>query len=416
MFIFIILAASVLLGGAAAVHHAQVTRDKLAEHRRQAAEADAAARAARELEAATALAKQESERAAVDMRRTRNPWHYISVQRARIEGQLGPVRELRRQRGDELGQLEAGIDTATPPVSRLHQMLTMAAPVMLVVLALISVSQLGPSFQVLTDPQASGPGALDWVYAVLLAALEVCVAFLVAHFIKPERGWKDLGPKLAVVPVMLLAGLLVYGQYTWAPLHDTVPLKRQLAQAQEQLTLDAGKPAIDITADEEAISEIQGRLPQVTVRDQVLAVAVTLGADVAAIPALTAMGYLVAASRRRRLRGRLAKSRSEIDALDQQAVAIPLQITLETQAELERLGINPELVYPPNPAPAALSPTAGPAALSPAGPAAAPAPPSVSSVPPAPRTLTPDDLFPPAPTTAPAPVPADNDRRWTDPL
>ena len=61
--------------------------------------------------------------------------------------------------------------------------------------------------------------------------------------------------------------------------------------------------------------------------------------------------------------GRSAKSQSEIDALDQQAVAIPLQITLETQAELERLGINPELVYPPNPAPAALSPTAGPATV-----------------------------------------------------
>ena len=432
MFMFIILAASVLLGGAVAFHGAQLTRDKLADHRRQAAEADATARATRELEAAAARARQEAETAAVDMRRTRNPQHYISVQKARIEHGLGAIRELRRQRGKEVGQLAADVEAATPAVSRLHQMLTMAAPVMLVVLALISVSQLGPSFQVLT----AGPVTLDWVYALLLAALEVCVAFLVAHYIKPERGWKDLGPKLALVPVLLLAGLLIYGQLTWAPLHDTVPLKNQLAQAQEQLVLDkqAGRPAIDITADNEAITEIQGRLPQVTVRDQVLAVAVTLGADVAAIPALSAMGYLAAAGRRRRLRGQIARVRSQIDALDQQSVAIPLQITLETQTELERLGINPELVYAVNPAPAALARPAVPRALptpppAPAPPPASPAPtghpvPPMGDTtprPPAPRTVTPDDLFPPGPATAPAPAPAapdpaDDARRWTDPL
>ena len=262
MFMLIILAASVLLGGAAAVHGTQVTRAKLARQRQQAADAEATQRAAQESEAAAARAGQEAEAAAVDMRRTRNPQYYISVQRARIERLLAPIRELRRQRTDELGQLEVGLGAATPPVSRLHQMLTMAAPVMLVVLFLISISQLGPSFQVLTNPQAPGPVPLDWVYAVLLAALEICVAFMVAHFIKPERGWKEFGPKLAVIPVLLLAGLLVYGQYTWAPLHDVVPAKEQLAQAQEQLVLDqqAGKPQIDITADQQAIDEIQGRL------------------------------------------------------------------------------------------------------------------------------------------------------------
>lgn len=264
MFMLIILAASVLLGGAAAVHGTQVTRAKHARHRQQAADAEATQRAAQESEAAAARARQEAEAAAVDMRRTRNPQYYISVQRARIERLLSPIRELRRQRTDELGQLEVGLREATPPVSRLHQMLTMAAPVMLVVLFLISISQLGPSFQVLTDPQAPGPVPLDWVYAVLLAALEICVAFMVAHFIKPERGWKEFGPKLAIIPVLLLAGLLVYGQYTWAPLHDVVPAKEQLAQAQEQLVLDqqAGKPQIDITADQQAIDEIQGRLPR----------------------------------------------------------------------------------------------------------------------------------------------------------
>ena len=418
MFMLIILAASVLLGGAAAVHGTQVTRAKLARHRQQAADAEATQRAAQESEAAAARARQEAEAAAVDMRRTRNPQYYISVQRARIERLLSPIRELRRQRTDELGQLEVGLREATPPVSRLHQMLTMAAPVMLVVLFLISISQLGPSFQVLTDPQAPGPVPLDWVYAVLLAALEICVAFMVAHFIKPERGWKEFGPKLAVIPVLLLAGLLVYGQYTWAPLHDVVPAKEQLAQAQEQLVLDqqAGKPQIDITADQQAIDEIQGRLPEVTARDQILAVAVTLGADVAAIPALSALGYLAAACRRRRLRGQITKTRSEVGTLDQQSIDIPVQITLETQAELERLGINPELVFAVGGAPAALAPTSPPPpALAPAVPpalrTAAPAP---DPQPPAPRTLTPDDLFPPAP--APPPVPADDNRRWTDPL
>jgi len=422
MFMLIILAASVLLGGAAAVHGTQVTRAKLARHRhrhrQQAADAEATQRAAQESEAAAARARQAAEAAAVDMRRTRNPQYYISVQRARIERLLAPIRELRRQRTYELGQLEVGRGAATPPVSRLHQMLTMAAPVMLVVLFLISISQLGPSFQVLTNPQVPGPVPLDWVYAVLLAALEICVAFMVAHFIKPERGWKEFGPKLAVIPVLLLAGLLVYGQYTWAPLHDVVPAKEQLAQAQEQLVLDqqAGKPQIDITADQQAIDEIQGRLPEVTARDQILAVAVTLGADVAAIPALSALGYLAAACRRRRLRGQIAKTRSEVGALDQQIIDIPVQITLETQAELERLGINPELVFAVGGAPAALTPASPPPpALAPAAPpaprTAAPAPDPRS---PAPRTLTPDDLFPPAPV--PPPVPSDDNRRWTDPL
>ena len=438
MFMLILIAGGLLLGAVTVVHGTQLTRARLAQQRQQAAAERAVAGAAEQAAAERETAKQEAEAAATDMRRTRNPEYYISVQRARIGRLLAPIEELLRQRRDEQDRLEADHAAATPTASPLKRALTAAAPVLLVVLWVLSVSQLGPSFHTLADPQAPGPTLLDWVLAALMATVEICIAFMVANVLRPERGWTEFGPKLAVVPVLLLAGLLIYGQYQWAPLHDTVPLHQQLAQAEEQLVLDqqSGKPQIDITADQQAINEVQGRLPEVTTRDQVLAVAVTLGADVAAIPALTAMGYLAVARRRRRMRDRLSRTRFEIGALEQQTVDIPAQITFETQAELERLGINPELVSAP-PAAAALAPAAAPATLPTPGTPTAPVPPPRSApqpgaapVPPGGagrRTITPDDLFPsgPAGQTAPAEPPgpvgplepaADDGRRWTDPL
>ncbi len=406
MLMLIVVAGGLLLSAVAAVHGTQVAGARRARQRQQAGADQAAERAAATAAAESERAKQEAEAAATDLRRTRNPQHYISVQRARIERLLAPIRERLRQRGDERDRLEADLAAATPAAPPLKRALTATAPVLLAVLWVLSVSQLAPSFHVLADPQAAGPTLLDWVLAMLMATVETCIAFMVANVLRPERGWQEFAPKLAVVPVLLLAGLLIYGQYEWAPLHDTVPLHQQLAQAQEQLVLDqqSGQPPIDITADQQAISEVQGRLPEVTTRDQVLAVAVTLGADVAAVPALIAVGYLGAARRRRLIRGRLSEIRSEMASLEQQRTDIPAQITFETEAELERLGINPEL---------ALAAAGEPALARPAAPPALPAP---GAPPEAGRpTLTPDDLFPPGPPVQPEPA-ADDDRRWTDPL
>jgi hypothetical protein len=428
MFVFIVIAGGLLLGAATAVHGTQVARARLARRRQQAAAGRAAERAAAAAAAENERAKREAEAAATDMRRTRNPQYYISVQRARIERLLAPIRERLRQRGAERDRLKAEFAAATPAAPALKRALTAAAPLLLAVLWVLSISQLAPSFHVLADPQAAGPTLLDWVLAALMATAEICIAFMVANVLRPERGWQELAPKLAVVPVLLLAGLLIYGQYEWAPLHDTVPLRQQLAQAQEQLVLDreSGKPPIDVTADQQAISQVQGRLPEVTTRDQVLAVAVTLGADVTAIPALIAIGYLGAALRRRRIRGRLAEIQSEVGSLEQQSIDIPAQITFETEAELERLGINPELVFARAAEPAlalAAAPAALPAPSAPPPPAPSPPPPPPapsappSAAPPEPGrpTLTPDDLFPPGPAGQPEPA-GDDDRRWTDPL
>ena len=289
MILLIIAAGVLLVGGAAGVHTAQVARDKLARRRQRAADARAAERAA--AEAATA---------AENLRRTRNPQHYISVQRSRVNRLLAPIRERLRQRSAELEQLRADLAGAAPGASRRRQLLAAAFLVLLAVLFALSVSQLVPSFHVLADPQAAGPTPLDWVLGLLVAALEICVACAVAYALRPKRGWQPFAPKAYAALALLLAGVVIYGQLQWAPLHDTIPLRSQLATAQETLVLDQqdNKPQIVLTADQQQISEIQGRLPEVTTRDQVMAFAVTLGSDLAALPALSAVGYIGAARRR----------------------------------------------------------------------------------------------------------------------
>ncbi len=266
MFMLIILAASVLLGGAAAVHGTQVTRAKIARHRQQAADAEATQRAAQESEAAATRARQEAEAAAVDMRRTRNPQYYISVQRARIERLLSPIRELRRQRTDELGQLEVGLREATPPVSRLHQMLTMAAPVMLVVLFLISISQLGAQLPGADRPAGPGPGPTGLgVRSAAGRARDLCrVHGRALH--QAGTGLEGIRTRVAVIPVLLLAGLLVYGQYTWPRSTTSFPLRSSWPKHRSKgLVLDqqAGKPQIrDHGRHQQAIDEIQAGLPR----------------------------------------------------------------------------------------------------------------------------------------------------------
>ena len=284
---------------------------------------------------------------------------------------------------------------------------------LLAVLFALSVSQLVPSFHVLADPQAAGPTPLDWILGLLVAALEICVACAVAHALRPKRGWQPFAPKAYAALALLLAGVVIYGQLQWAPLHDTIPLRSQLATAQEMLVLDQqdNKPQIVLTADQQQILEIQGRLPKVTTRDQVMAFAVTLGSDLAAIPALGAVVYIGAAHRRRRLRRRVAAVKSEIGALEQQIVEIPVQITYETQETLERLGVNPDYAFAPAVVPAP-APLALPAAPAPAAPAPARVPAPADDADREGTTLTPDELFPPGPAE-----PADaDDQRWTDPL
>src|SRR5208282_4160790 len=117
------------VGGAAGVHTAQVARDKLARRRQRAADARAAERAA--AEAATA---------AENLRRTRNPQHYISVQRSRVNRLLAPIRERLRQRSAELEQLRADLAGAAPGASRRRQLLAAAFLVLLAVLFALSVS------------------------------------------------------------------------------------------------------------------------------------------------------------------------------------------------------------------------------------------------------------------------------------
>ncbi len=398
MFLPLMIAAGVLLvGTAAGVHAVQVAREKLAQRRQRAADARAAERAA-----------QEAAAAAEDMRRTRNPQHYISVQRSRINRLLASIRERLRQRNAELEQLQTDLAGAASADSLWRQLLAGAFPVLLIVLFALSISQLVPSFHVLADPQVPGPTLLDWALGVLVAAAEICVAFVLAYTLRPKEGWKPFAPKAYIALALLLAGALIYGQLEWAPLHDTVPLRSQLAAAQETLVLDQqdNKPQIDLTADQQQISQIQARLPEVTTRDQVMAVTVTLGSDLAAFPTLLAVGYIGVGRRRRRLRRRVATVKSEIGRLQQQMVEIPVQITYETQETLARLGINPDYALAPVavPAPAPLALPAAPARVD-------PAPADVAE--PGATTVTSEDLFPLEPTE---PADVGDARRWTDPL
>jgi hypothetical protein len=397
----IIVAGILLLGTAAGVHATQVAREKLARRRQRAADARAGERAEREAAVA-----------AEDLRRSRNPQHYLSVQRGLISMLLAPLQVRLRQRRAALDQLQTELEDATPRGSRRWQLLAGAFLLLLVVLFALSISQLVPSFHVLADPQAAGPTVLDWVLGVLVATLEICVAFALAYALRPKKGWRPFAPKAYAALALLLAGMLIYGQLEWAPLHDTIPLRSQLAAAQETLVLDQqdNKPQIDLTADQQQISQIQARLPQVTARDQVMALAVTLGSDLAAFPALGAVVYIGLARRRRRLRHRVATVKAEVGELERQIVEIPERITFETQQTLERLGINPDYVLAPAAAP---SPTPAPLALPPAP--ARPDPRPADQTPPGEGPLTPDDLFPPGPPE-PEPTAAGDDRRWTDPL
>lgn len=125
----IIVAGVLLVGGAAGVHAMQLAREKLAQRRQRAADARAAERAEREAAAA-----------AEDMRRSRNPQHYITVQRSRIRMLLAPLRERLRQRNAEMDQLQTELADAAPDSSLRRRLLAGAFLVLLVVLFVLSIS------------------------------------------------------------------------------------------------------------------------------------------------------------------------------------------------------------------------------------------------------------------------------------
>ncbi len=153
-----------------------------------------------------------------------------------------------------------------------------------------------------------------------------------------------------------------------------------------------------------------------TARDQILAVAGHAGGRRRRHPGAERPGLPYGSLPTSRLRGQITKTRSEVGTLDQQSIDyyIPVEMTLETQAELERLGINPELVFAVGGAPAALPRQARrrprlPRQSRPPRVAALSARPAATRA----ADAHPGRRFPPAP--APPPVPANDNRRWTDP-
>ena len=70
-------------------------------------------------------------------------------------------------------------------------------------------------------------------------------------------------------------------QLIWAPAHDVLPGRAQIAAAQEQLAEDkqSGAPPTVIATDRQQIAVLTGRLDQAQTRDQGLALMVTLGSD-----------------------------------------------------------------------------------------------------------------------------------------
>jgi hypothetical protein len=411
-----------------AIQVSRVAHDKRQRQRQEIRDAQGAAQAAAQQAAQQRAAAQQAE---VDGRRSRHPLHYLAVQRGELAVIQSRTTERLRHHNADLGAAKAELTRATPDVPPARQLLKGVGLVFLILTFGLSAAQLIPSFRTL----AGVPSSVDVVLGVIVAAIEVGVALLLAHYLRPEHGWQSLGAKVSAAVALTFALVVVAAQVQWAPAHDTMPLRAQLAAAQETLTQDHqnGAGPTVIAADQQMIANLSGRKDQVTERDQVLALMVTLGADLSAWPALDALQYLLAAIRRRRLRPRVLALSRGVAALEEELTMAPVRITFETQQALERLSIDPDLVFaetgapagsvpplppvapapsPPAPAP---SRSAGPTAAGPATPSAAtaePAAPVAPAISPASAAspVSVADLFPLA-TTDP-----DDDRRWVDPL
>jgi hypothetical protein len=436
-----IVGGTLLITVALIAHAIQLSSSARAKRRRRRQDALEAVRAAQEAARQAAQQQAVALQAETDQRRMRHPGHYLGVQRGRLAVEQGQITERLRHRNTELAALKAELAASTPDVPPARQLLKGVGLVFLVLTFALSAAQLIPSFRTL----AGVPSDLDVALGLIVASIEVGVALLLAHYLRPEHGWQSLSAKISAAIALTFALVVVAAQVQWAPAHDTVPLHTELAAAHETYTQDRQNhtsPTM-ITADQQLIASLNDRLNRVTERDQVLALIVTLGADISAWPAIDALQYLFAAIRRRRLRPRVATLSREVGALEEEYTMVPVRLTYETQQTLERLNINPDLVFaggsPPPPAPAFLA--------APAAPSSAPAPPAppprTPPPPPAPAAPTPfapasaaaapghpahaPEVAADASAAAPAPVtvadlfpppPPDviDDRRWTDPL
>lgn len=416
------------LGGALGAHNLQLHRvsaaaasERLAEERARteaiAAEEAKAARVAKEADAKAKAEAQRLEEAAKRGRYTQFPERLILLRKTALAQRLvGPRADLARQTAQLQDQQERRT-AAAPTASLVSQIVSAASIGLLVALAGMSLSQLIPSFRVL----GTGLAVVDVLLAVGLVAVEVFVALLLAEKLRPAGGFGSLGAKLNVAFAAVFALVVMGMQYTWAPAHDTIPLRAQIAQAEEQLTVDMssrGDPIL-ITTDEQAVKSLQSQLDQVTSRDQGLAIVVTLGADVSAYPALLGVGYLRSRRRRRLLDGETATTTGAIAALDRQINEMTAAATLELQAELDQLGIDPALALQAATAAMAAAPLAGLSRTprpEPAPPRATPAAQTVAPAegPPGAEALEVIDLTTTDDPFASAPEPTD--RRWTDPL
>lgn len=442
---------------------------------------------------------------AVDDRHRRYPWRYITLQSTRLMEATRPL-ELRRGHLDaERAEVRAAIDAEPEPPSLVRKLLEFACLALIPLLFLLSCYQLIPSWYTLW-----GNVPLSVFGGVLVAGIEVFIAFLVARVLFRGRRGEPLDGEVAVgtasaaaLPpgagagqrghrggrttarrvleaadsrpgslkilltsgmALVAAGLLIWGQYEWAPLHDTINIGNQLTVATDKYALDqANDPgqAGLLTSDREAIDTINTRLSAARARDQALAVVVPLGEDVAALPALGALGYAAEDLRRMRRRRRRASLGRRINALDLRIARVRNAMTLQTQRRLDLLGLDPRiatapvppLIAPQPPLSSSLAPgtPADPAhpvipgqVLSPGqpgdpGPGTAPARPGPgqpgqlggAAAPANPPGAEPDgdgvtaeDLFPrtitdPGAGTAATGADADadeDDRRWTDPL
>jgi hypothetical protein len=250
------------------------------------------------------------------------------------------------------------------------------------------------------------PSGLDVLLGFVVAAIEVSIAMILAHYLRPEGGWSPIGAKIAAAIAFTFAVLVIVAQLEWAPAHDTIPLRAKLADYEETLALDEQDhfPRGTITAFEQQISNYSDQLARVTERDQLLALMVTLGSDLSAWPALLALQYAVDARRRRRLHLAIVDTEQKIADREQQQLQLETESTLAVQIELERLGLPPDLIAGDRQLAERPEAAEQPEQLAQAEQVSGASPPLTPSDP-----VTANHLFGPPPE----PI---NDLRWTDPI
>jgi hypothetical protein len=468
MFGVVILAMLTIVGGALALRTGRVLLQRSADRARAAA-------AARRAAADEAVA----DRAAADARHRAHPEWLVTLQSTLLRTRIHPLEQRQGQLTAERDEIKAALDAAPPGPSLVRKLLGYAALLLLPLLFLLSVYQLVPSFYTL-----SGSGPLALFGGVLVAAIEIGIAFALARVLyQPDKdeaaagagagagagadpdtlagrrpdgsladrflAMADSGPGwakavLAAAMTLTAAGLLVWGQYTWAPAHDVIPLQGKLTVAEQTYAQDQqnGVQQTLLTSDRLVIDSVSTKLAEVRGRDQALALLVPLAEDAVALPALGVLGFAAQDLRRLRRRRRLAGLSRRIGALDIEIEQARDAITLELQRMLEGLGIDPAIATATVAAPPATAIPAGTAAALPAGPGH-PVPgdhPAFADHPvpghradghradghradaAGPRTF--DDLFPPPapgadqahPATGDAAEADDHGNRWTDPL